>query len=291
MNHLLEKYNYHKRRTLDRITSEYAARATFILQRLYVRAARDIYEALESGSSYSPDLNGLDEKLENILDDHFQKVVSVGVADGYREASPENELGTWLNYNLYEPIENTLPVELANYRKKLADLIERTIGDKKPKTFMEIIGNTKESQLDWLKSTYQKLAKDWLAGQDSMIEVKKALNETLQKGKNAMERVFRTETTRWFNESRAEYFENETTATHVQLFAVTDGRTSEICECRNGYVVPIEKAKERKYMPPFHPNCRTVQRALYDSLPSHHRLIEKGMAMDESTFVALPRGW
>jgi len=75
------------------------------------------------------------------------------------------------------------------------------------------------------------------------------------------------------------------------LTAVTDGRISNICESRHGYVVEIGKAWLKKYMPAFHPHCRTIQRPLFSSLPSNKVQIDKGLEMDERSFVPLPKGW
>jgi SPP1 gp7 family putative phage head morphogenesis protein len=287
---ILEKYNNHKRRTLDRITSIYSRRGMEIIKKVYLDAAEDIFNALEDEGKYKPDLSSFDKKFEDLLESHFQTVIDVGVSDGYREVTPENKLSTWLDYDPLVPIERTLPVELTNYKKKLSDRIEKLLGDKRPKAFLEVIGFTKDQTLDYLKNTYKHLAKDWLAGEGTIRDVKEALQRSLGKVDSSVERTFRTETTRWFNESRAEYFESQTSASHVQIFAVTDGRTSHICESRNGFVVPIDEAREKKYLPPFHPNCRTVQRALFENLPSHKRLIENGMAMNEANFESLPHG-
>lgn len=253
--------------------------------------ADEMFDALESGEKFSPSLKNFDSGFEKLLEKHFRKTIEVGVSDGYREVTPENNLSTWLDYGPLVPIESTIPVELAGYRDEMTNRIRKLLGENTKTIFPELKDSLKDQQLSFLKGTYKNLAKNWLKGESSIVEVKKALTNTLGKGKASIERVFRTETTRWFNESRAEYFQSQTTATHVQIFAVTDGRTSHICESRNGFVVPIEKARLKKYMPPFHPNCRTVQRALFASIASHRKLIERGMAMNESRFEDLPRGW
>jgi replicative DNA helicase Mcm len=38
-------------------------------------------------------------------------------------------------------------------------------------------------------------------------------------------------------------------------------------------------------------NCRTIQRPLTSRLPSHKKLIDAGLAMDERSFTPLPKGW
>lgn len=291
METLLQRYNTHKRFTLDRITANYTARGVMEMREFYASLVEEFFESLESGKSSIKVNKSSIPSIENLLESHFKKVVKVGVSDGYREVSPHKELGSWLNYNIYQPIEDTFSVSLAKTRDTLADRIAKDIGAQKKAAFLDIIGFTKDQSLENLKKTYEFLSKDWREGKSSIKEVKEALQRTLVKEDASINRTFRTETTRWFNESRREYFVNETSVSHVQIFAVTDGRTSEICETRNGFVIPIGLAHFKRYMPPFHPNCRTVQRGLIKGLSSHDRLIQRGLAMKESTFVKLPKGW
>lgn len=292
METLLAKYNTHKRATLDRVTQIYTREGIAITGSFYASLVEDFYESLESNkSSVSIDPKSYDKKFLDLIERHYEKVLKVGVSDGYMEITPDNKLGLWLNHHLYLPVENAFPTSLATYRESLADKIDKIIGDKKDKALIDVIGFNKDQHLGFLKKTYSHLAEDWLVGKSSIQEVKKALEDTLRKSSSSIERTFRTETTRWFNETRATYFEEETSVTHIQLFAVTDGRTSEICEDRHGYVVPIEDARLKRYMPPFHPNCRTVQRGLIAGFPPHDKLIQKGEAMNAAKFTPLPKGW
>lgn len=292
METLLERYNAHKRATLDRLTQSYTMKGLIITRNFYRDLVEPFYESLNDGdNTIKIDISALDKKFEKLLEDHFQTIIRVGVADGYREVTPEKKLGTWLDYHPNMPIEQTLGVHLKTYQETLADRIEKQVGDRQKKTFLDVVGFNKEQQLDMLKRAYADIAKDWLEGKSTIRDVKEALEERLKKGAASTERLFRTETTRWFNESRLTYFKEETSVSHVQIFAVTDGRTSEICESRNGFVIEISKASFKKYLPPFHPNCRTVQRGLIAGFGPHDRLISRGEAIPESRFVKPPKGW
>lgn len=291
METILQRYSTHKRITMDRITAGYTDRGVMEFKAFYDSLTDEFFEALESGKGTIKISKSSIPSIEDLLESHFQKVVKVGVSDGYREVSPEKELGSWLNYNIYQPIEDTFSTSLAKQRDTLADRIAKSIGHKRRKTFIDLIDANKEQHMERIRRTYENLSIDWREGKSSIKAVKEALKEALGKSKSSIETIFRTETTRWFNESRREYFVNETSVSHVQIFAVTDGRISEICDCRHGFVVPIDKANLKKYMPPFHPNCRTEHRGLIEGLSSHDRLIKKGMAMDESKFKPLPKGW
>lgn len=289
MQSILQRYNTHKRYTLDRVTAKYANRSILLLGDFYREIADEMYEALQSGDSTLKISESRFPNLDEILEAHFKKVVQVGVSDGYLEISPEKKLGLWLQHDIYRPVEDCFTVKLAKRRDSIADIIEKRISDKRQDLFLETL--SRSNSLKFLKEVYANLADGWLKGESTISEVKKALTETLGKNARSIETTFRTQTTDYFNQSRYEYFKTETSVTHIQIYAVTDGRTSEICESRDGFVVPIELAHFKRYMPPFHPNCRTVQRGLIQGLPSHDRLILRGEGMNQAAFKPLPKGW
>lgn len=288
----MQAYNIHKRNTLDRVSSKYAYRMKEIMRRFTESIMSDLLESLDDGADdFDPNVSKLLDRMENLLEDHQDETIVIAVSDGIREVSPEEDLSTWEEFPLYMPIEETLSVELAGFRDKVKDRQKFSMKEKFQARLKDLLKSQSSNYLDNLKKAYSRLASDWLRGEGTVKETKRTIADALRTSTYHAEMIFRTETTSYFNESRFDYFKSDTAVDYMQLFAVTDGRISEICETRHGFVIPIEAAGQKKYMPPFHPHCRTIQRPLISKLKSHKRLIDKGLAMNESRFHPLPRGW
>ncbi len=288
----LAKYNIHKRKTLDRMTGVYTTRLTRVMREHISQISDDFYRSLEDGrTSFDPPSKWVERSFEKILKDHRKFVIQVAVSDGIQEVSPENKLGAWERFPLQIPVEKTVPVSLAGKRRSESDRIAKKFEKAKKKSFMEVLKAQFDQHIGAIKKAYQDASKDWLSGNGSKAEVNEYLRRAMQVSESSAERIVRTETTAHFNESRLEYFETSTAVDYMQIFAITDGRTSNICETRHGYVVAIDDARKKKNLPPFHPNCRTIQRPLLSYLPSHKKIIEIGLAMDARKFAPLPRGW
>lgn len=290
----LADYNEHKRKTLDRLTATASRRVLKLYKKILKDRLPEILKRLEDDKPFNLDFTKKEEAvLENIFEKHRQKVTYASVADGLREVPRDNtkKLNSWADYPINYPIEKTLTTLETKEVESVAKRIEEKMGEKQPRFFMELIGQTKKSFLKQIEKAYLYSASDWLEGEGTIKEVKERLSKSLLRTKSGVDRVFRTETTRYFNEGRDEYFKGATRVTHYQVFAITDGRTSKICEDRHKFVFPKEKSHLRKYRPPFHPNCRTILRPLMERIGSHKQRIADGMAMDESRFEKLPMGW
>lgn len=288
----LAKYNIHKRKTLDRLTARATNRLRLIFELHIKEIAKDFFSALENGrKSFDPKDAGLQKKIEKVLKNHRDEVIHVSVSDGIQEVSPENKLGAWEVWPLNVPIEKTLSISLAGKRKGEVDRIAKKFEKTKQKSFFEVLQAQFDQHMSAIKKAYADASREWLQGEGAKEDVNTYLRRALKVSETSAERIVRTETTAHFNESRMEYFETNTAVDYIQIFAITDGRTSEICDTRHGFVVPIDQAKLKKNMPPFHPNCRTVQRPLLSYLTSHKAIIDKGLKMDERKFASLPKGW
>ena len=284
-------YNIHKRKTLDRLTGNYTRRAMLVIQKYQAKQASKIAAALNSGSAYKPQGNTLALDLAKILKKHAKHVIKADVSDGMRESSPK-KLKKWHEYQIDMPIELTfVDLDEKKERDMLTKKVEKEVMPKGIDPFKSIISFTKQQQLKYLTDTYKSAAKDWLKGESTVREVKKALTETLGKSQSSIDRIFRTETTKHFNNSRLEYFAETKLVEFIMIFGVTDGRISGICESRHGFVLPFEDAKKKKYLPPFHPNCRSIQMPLDLKLKRDRGYYERGIKMDESKFKPHIKGW
>lgn len=212
---------------------------------------------------------------------HRDKVIHVAVSDGIQEVTPgkDYKLGLFEAFPYNIRIEDTLSVALGSKRDALTKQIQKKVSAKTPVKSKTLVDGLVDSYLKNLKKAYASCARDWLKGEDDISDVIKALKVGLKKTDNHSEMIFRTETTNYFNESRHDYFATNTSVDYMELYAVTDGRISNICEARHGAVITIAEAGLRKYMPAFHPHCRTIQRPLISALSSNKRIIEAGIAL------------
>lgn len=308
----LEAYNNHKRNTLDRVASKYANYLTDVLESHLKSSQSKIVDALEKNKSdVSINISGLKDKLADVLEDHRKYSVYVGVSDAMREETKDNKL-SWSKFNPNLPVELTI-VELADVSKR--DLISRLINKritKKAKSIIDQILEKKiESYLKTIQNIYEKASKSYREDETSTMTKKKVtdlIKQVTDVNKSSAERIFRTETTRYFNQSRVDYFTKYSDTDFIQLIAVTDGRISGICESRDLYVIPIKDAQLKKFKPPFHPNCRTIQSPLDTTLKSDEREVRKHLGSEfgsvksktsDKQFVGkrakpnipLPKGW
>ncbi len=288
----MSAYNYHKRRTLDRLTGTYQARMREIMRKDAEAQVRDFVEALNAGRpSIYPDIVDLTPKVTGLFEAHLDRVIHVAVSDGIQEVTPDSRLGLWRAHPLLVPVEDTLSTDLADKRDKITDGIKKKVIRKNLFKLPELAKDHLSVYLRHIKQAYLDAAKDWIAGESTADEVARRLGGALRKTDSDSVMVLRTETTNYFNRTRHDYFSENTAADYIEIYAVTDGRISRICETRHGFVVTMERAGLKKYMPAFHPHCRTIQRALISTLSAHKPIITRGLSMNEASFAPLPKNW
>jgi SPP1 gp7 family putative phage head morphogenesis protein len=308
----IDIYNKWKRSTLDRLTGKHRAVYDRIVWAHLQSIRAQVERAIENNQkTIGVTAAGLEDQFHKVFNDHQADTTKVGVSDGIREVTPEKELGTWANYPWSIPVENTFQT-LAGIKQRdgIFSSVWKKIFEKNKAEVKDNAKTGKENYLDNIKSVFKEFADDYYGTERWNKEPKSIANEFLKqvfdKTKNQAEAVFRTETTRYFNDSRDDYFKHHTDVDFVQLIAVTDGRVSKICESRDLYVIPIGKAGQKQYKPPFHVNCRTIQSPLMSYIKRHREQIEKNLGVEfgqvESNgyvfighrprpTVPLPKGW
>jgi SPP1 gp7 family putative phage head morphogenesis protein len=285
-------YNVQKRNTLDRLTVTYQLRMREILRRESEKQIRDFYEAIQSDHrTFKPDFKGLEEKVLPIFENHRDRVIHVGVSDGIQEVSPDHELGLWMNFPVGMPIEDTLSTDLAVKRDKIVRVVKKTTIARNTSKVKDLTSDLLDAYLKNIKEAYKAVSASWIEGESSVKDVISGLRESLRKTDNDSERIFRTETTNYFNRSRHDYFSDNTSVDYMELYAVTDGRISKICEDRHGAVITIAEASKKEFMPAFHPNCRTIQRPLISALSSHKKIIDAGLLITARKASWTPDAW
>ena len=291
----MPRYNVQKRRRLDNLTEKHNRNMRQVIRADLNKITRDIFQQLNAGrDTLKGDVKRLRSPADGVFEDHEFDTTRAGLSDGIQEVTPNNELGLWKLVP-----ENSCPIiSLDQIRpalgKKRDKMTAAAIKKRRKQSKFSIVGLRNLFLIDYLsilRGGYRSVASDWIEGESSIRDVTDMLSIVFEKTDHESKRIFRTETTNYFNETRADYFIDETGMDFMQIFALTDGRISDICEDRHEWVFPIAEARQKKKMPSFHPHCRTIQRPLTSRLKSHKLLITKGLRFNEASFTALPVGW
>jgi len=256
---------------------------------------RDIFEQLNAGQNFfEGDVKNIVSPTNTVYENHEFDTVRSSLSDGIQEVTPNMQLGLWRLVP-----ENSCPIftldqfhpKLGEKRDKLTAKAIKKMRKRHKFTIAGLRNLTLKTYLSAIKGGYRNVASDWITGEGTIDDVLSMLSLVFGKTDHENKRIFRTETTSYFNETRADYFIDETEMDFMQIFTITDGRRSDICEDRHGWVFPIREARQRKKSPAFHPHCRTIQRPLTTRLKSHQRLIDIGLRKNESSFTPLPKNW
>ena len=289
------KYNEWKRSTLNRLTQKYHAKAVALFERnlkLHEHAIQRAFERKDKTIDVHDTM--LSQELMALYKRHLHDVVWVGISDGLREVTPEKKLSTWQEWPIEVPVEDTI-VSLSDTSNR-ASAFQRAFAKIYKRSRLRMAKNSKRQTKRYLRNItdgYRLLTKNYFEDETNETPVsmiKYLMKDVLGKTQAETERVFRTETTKYFNEARISYFKNHTDVDFVQLYAVTDGRVSAICECRHLYVIPIALAGQKKYSPPFHPNCRTIQSPLDTDLKSNQTRVRENLGAEFGTIKSNTSG-
>lgn len=288
-------YNNHKRGTIERLTHKYLDYYSDIIE-AHIKSNQDkIESALESGRSLKVSTQSLKEKLVDVFIDHSKYVVKAGVSDAMQEESVALSKGDrWSSKPIGLPVELALTSMAQITQRDLVSRLTNKFVSKKAKKIIEkIVDRQISGYLRKLEFIYEQTSDKYRNDEDSKDTRKKVaqiIRQITDTEKFAAERIFRTETTRYFNKARYDYFVKYTEVDFVQIIAVTDGRTSEICESRDLYIIPIEYAKLKRFTPPFHPNCRTILSPLNTRLKMDEAQVRMYLGSEFGTVVSKTSG-
>ncbi|REK69333.1 minor capsid protein [Paenibacillus paeoniae] len=115
-----------------------------------------------------------------------------------------------------------------------------------------IWGNT-----DVLAAMLSEVVTGGLKSGASLQAMRKEIEERLDVGKHAANRLLRTETTYMANAAEMESYE-EAEIERYQFVATLDNRTSEQCQAQDLKIYNVKDAKPNVNMPPMHPYCRST---------------------------------
>jgi len=281
----LKAYNAWKRSTLDRITNKYRLELMRVYSSETNRLLPKLDKAFRDGDRrVSLPNSDIEKDIYSVLYRHMQATIYAGVSDGYREVTPEKKLSTWEQYPYWYPVEQTFTnLTEKKSRDSIFNRIEERLRRKNKLFLTRTAKQEKKRYLKSLEETFKRFADDLYKNEHTKSDIdfkKEILKNWYHKTDAQVETIFRTETTKYFNDSRVEYFQTSTSVDFVQIIAITDGRISKICECRNHYVIPVDRANEKEFKPPFHPNCRSVLSPLFSYIKKYQEEIEKNLGSE-----------
>lgn len=119
------------------------------------------------------------------------------------------------------------------------------------------------------------------------------VKHALKVGVSRAKTIVRTETTRYFNQARVNYYsEDEDLITHFLFVCVRDKATTPWCKTRQGLIYKTGSEILKKETPPIHYNCRSELLPLSPFNPRHKLIIsQKSKWRENNRPVPLPPGW
>jgi SPP1 gp7 family putative phage head morphogenesis protein len=180
-------------------------------------------------------------------------------------------------------ILETIRKQYDAYRKK----------GKIPKREQSIAENLKKQYIGKLKEAYKKYGEEFRSGkvydqEEARIKIQKAAGVAYGRAKT----IVNTETTRYYNEARKDFYDDAEGVTHYLFMAIRDSRTTKWCRTRHGIVYEKNSDYLKKETPPCHWNCRSEILPLTISNPRHKKMIEdKSLRRSRRRPAELPEGW
>lgn len=154
----------------------------------------------------------------------------------------------------------------------------------------------KKAYIKKVQSVWKKYSEDFREGNDADKEfiidkVKKAAATV----KPRAQTIVNTETTRYYNDTKLQIYDQSPDVTHYLFMAIRDFRTTKWCKegvGRHGIVYTKGSYYIMKERPPCHWNCRSEFLPLSPLNPSHRKIIADMSRHRENRRPAeLPPGW
>lgn len=255
----------------DGVRLKNSAAVAQALENKWVATISDIIKssAVKSADSISigGDLHVPD--FERLLIQHYFEVQikALKLASSERELDSKKRLAA---------APKTLKEVLAAYDKWRKGLY-------KPKPVVKRAKEIKDAYVDAIQKTWKKYSEDFRNGDTyDQEEVIDKVVESTDVATARAKTIVRTETTRYYNEARRNYYDESEDVTHYLFIAVRDKATTPWCTSstvngkrgRSGLVYAKGDPLLDKETPPCHWNCRSELLPLNRFNPAHRKLIE-----------------
>jgi SPP1 gp7 family putative phage head morphogenesis protein len=162
-----------------------------------------------------------------------------------------------------------------------------------PKNLQVLAKKIKTAYIRKANSIWSQVSSDFREGKVWNQEIVKEKIKTIFAVPRARARVIvATETTRYYNQVRINYYDKVDVVTHYLFIAIRDHRTTPWCKTRQGLVYEKKSDLFRKEKPPTHYNCRSEITPLSPFNPEHKKLInDKSIQRENRKPVPLMKGW
>lgn len=202
----------------------------------------------------------------------------------------------------YQQAKNTpAKSSLAGKAKAKMGIVERirkeyeTYKKKKklPKDLRKKAQELKRDYIKKLQALYQRSSEDFREGKKvSQEEIVERVQDAMGIGPARATTIVNTETTRYYNDTRREFYDELDAVTHYLFVCIRDQRTTKWCKTRDKLVYEKESEYLKKETPPVHWNCRSELLPLTKQNPEHRRYINsKARARENNSPARLPPGW
>ena len=164
---------------------------------------------------------------------------------------------------------------------------------KMPPRQRELADRVKKAFLKKAQEVFRKHAEEFLAGhvydkQTAIEAMMRRLAEPYARAKMTVE----TETTRYYNATRREIYDQSPDVTHYLFAPIRDYATTPWCRDRSGLVYKKGDPLLDRETPPIHWGCRSELLPLTPQNPQHRRMIEDKKRWRRShSCTPLPPGW
>ena len=127
-------------------------------------------------------------------------------------------------------------------------------------------------------------------GRDVLLE---RIQKTLQVSEARANNIARTELTYAYNNGRLNSFNESPLVDYLRFLAISDDRTTDICQSRDGMLIPKnDVALVELNTPPLHYQCRSTLTAVMSRLSRFKDLVEDSTRVPANRDLApLPPGW
>lgn len=176
---------------------------------------------------------------------------------------------------------------LASKPKTLAEIMKMydlwRKGKFKPKGPTKRAKEMKDLYIKSVNRAWKKYSEDFReGGETTQAEIKEKIKESAQTTISRAQTIVRTETTRYYNQARRDYYDKAPDVTHYLFLAIRDKATTPWCTSqtvkgkrgRSGLVYAKTDPLLKKETPPIHWNCRSELLPLNRFNPTHKKMIE-----------------
>lgn len=201
-------------------------------------------------------------------------------------------------------------IRMAALPKSLKDLMkawDKWRTKKTPPRYQSAQANQlKKAYLEKLQKVWGNYQDDWAAGKISKEEIKEKIKKEASTTKSRANTIIETETTRYWNQTRKNIYDEVDTVTHYLYLPIRDAATTPWCypgvksdkriNSRGlrgrGRLVYSKNDPELDKVCPSHWNCRSELVPLTPANDRHKNMInDKTLARRNYQCVPLPQGW